>query len=84
MAKKTELEILEDLKAQQKALNEKILKIEHKQLLKIGKSAKQYQLTEWHEKSLIKAFEFLKETGEDQFKEHTDSNNTSDQHIVNE
>tara|TARA_B110000977_G_scaffold168126_1_gene217111 strand:- start:242 stop:460 length:219 start_codon:yes stop_codon:yes gene_type:complete len=67
MAKKTELEILENLKVQQKSLNEKILKLEHKQLLLIGKTAKKYQLTEWHESSLTKAFEFLKETGEEQF-----------------
>ena len=74
MAKKTELEMLEDLKAQQKVLNDRILKIEHKQLLKIGKSAKQFELTLWHEKSLIKAFEFLKETGEEQFKEKVNKN----------
>ncbi|ASG68923.1 hypothetical protein fh0823_23410 [Francisella halioticida] len=65
----TQSEQLQKLKEQQKDLEKKILRIEHNQLLKIGKSAKQYQLTEWHEKSLIKAFEFLKETGEDQFKE---------------
>ena len=67
MTKKTELEILGNLKVQQKALNEKILKLEHKQLLLIGKSAKKYQLTEWHENSLVKAFEFLQESGEEQF-----------------
>ena len=65
----TQSEQLQKLKDQQKDLEKKILRIEHKQLLKIGKSAKQYQLTEWHEHSLVKAFEFLKETGEDQFKE---------------
>ena len=69
MAKKTETQLLEDLKNQQKAINDKILKLEHKQLLKIGKSAKNYALVEWHEDSLENAFKFLKEQGEQQFKE---------------
>lgn len=68
MAKKTETQLLEDLKNQQKSLNDKILKLEHKQLLKIGKSAKNYALVEWHEDSLNNAFKFLKEQGEQQFK----------------
>ena len=69
MAKQTETQLLEDLKNQQKALNDKILKLEHKQLLKIGKSAKNYALVEWHETSLANAFKFLKEQGEQRFKE---------------
>jgi len=69
MAKKTESQLLEDLKNQQKTINDKILRIEHKQLLKIGKSAKNYALVEWHETSLENAFKFLKEQGEQQFKE---------------
>tara|TARA_B110000261_G_C12897549_1_gene283084 strand:+ start:232 stop:453 length:222 start_codon:yes stop_codon:yes gene_type:complete len=69
MAKKTETQLLEDLKNQQKSLNDKILKLEHKQLLKIGRSAKNYALVEWHETSLDNAFKFLKEQGEQQFKE---------------
>ena len=71
MAKKSEAQLLEDLKNQQKAINDKILKLEHKQLLKIGKSAKNYSLVEWHETSLENAFKFLKEQGEKQFKENT-------------
>ena len=67
MAKKTEAQLLEDLKNQQKAINDKILKLEHKQLLKIGKSAKNYALAEWNETSLENAFKFLKEQGEQQF-----------------
>jgi hypothetical protein len=69
MAKKTESQLLEDLKNQQKTINDKILKLEYKQLLKIGKSAKNYALVEWHDKSLENAFKFLKEQGEQQFKE---------------
>ena len=69
MTKKTESQILEELKIQQKSLTDRILKIEHKQLLKIGKFAKQQQLLMWDDKSLVKAFEFLKESGEDQFKQ---------------
>ena len=68
MAKKTEAQLLEDLKNQQKSINDKILKLEHKQLLKIGKSAKAHSLTEWHEDSLNNAFKFLNEKGEQQFK----------------
>ena len=71
MAKKTEAEQLEELKQKQKSLNDQILRLENKQLLKIGKSAKNYTLTEWSEKSLNNAFKFLKEQGEQQFKETT-------------
>lgn len=68
MAKKTEAQLLEDLKNQQKTINDKILKLEQKQLVKIGKSAKNFSLTEWSETSLENAFKFLKEQGEQQFK----------------
>ena len=67
MAKKTSVEQLEDLKLKQKSLNEQILKLENKQLLKIGKAAKNYSLTAWQENSLNNAFKFLKEQGEQQF-----------------
>lgn len=70
MAKKTEAEQLQELKQKQKDLNDQILRLENKQLLKIGKSAKNYTLTEWHETSLDNAFKFLKEKGEQQFKEN--------------
>ena len=69
MAKKTEIEQLEDLKNQQRVINDKILKLEYKQLLKIGKSAKDYALVEWHETSLENAFKFLKKQGEQEFRE---------------
>jgi len=69
MAKKTEAQLLEDLKNQQKTINDKILKLEQKQLLKIGKLAKTHSLTDWQDKSLENAFKFLKEQGEQQFKE---------------
>ena len=69
MAKKTEAQLLQDLKDQQKTINDKILKLEHKQLLKIGKSAKNYALVGWHDTSLENAFKFLKDQGEQQFKE---------------
>ena len=68
MAKKTDAELVIELKKQQKELSDKILRIEHKQLLRIGKSAKNYGLIEWHEDSLYKAFSFLKESGEAEFK----------------
>jgi hypothetical protein len=68
MAKKTEAEQLKELKQKQKSLNDQILRLENKQLLKIGKSAKNYTLTEWSENSLNNAFKFLKEQGEQQFK----------------
>lgn len=68
MAKKTEVEQLQELKLKQKSLNDQILKLENKQLLRIGKSAKNYTLTEWHENSLENAFKFLKEQGEHKFK----------------
>ena len=68
MTKKTDLQIVNELKQQQKDLSEKILKIEHKQLLRIGKSAKNYGLVEWHEDSIFNAFKFLKESGESEFK----------------
>lgn len=71
MAKKTEAEQLQELKLKQKSLNDQILRLENKQLLKIGKSAKNYTLTEWSENSLNNAFKFLKEQGEQQFKETT-------------
>ncbi len=71
MAKKTEAEQLQELKQKQKSLNDQILRLENKQLLKIGKSAKNYTLTEWSENSLNNAFKFLKEQGEQQFKETT-------------
>lgn len=69
MAKKTEAEQLQELKQKQKSLNDQILRLENKQLLKIGKSAKNYTLTEWSENSLNNAFKFLKEQGEQQFKD---------------
>jgi hypothetical protein len=80
MAKKTGLEILTDLKKQQKSLADKISKIEHKQLLNIGKAAKKHALTEWNDASLDKAFKFLQESGENDFiekpqPEHVDDNN---------
>jgi hypothetical protein len=68
MNKKTESHILADLKLKQKTLADKILKIEQKQLIKVGKLARQYQLTDWDDESLIKAFEFLREQSEQQFK----------------
>tara|TARA_B110000977_G_C11032037_1_gene475655 strand:+ start:155 stop:421 length:267 start_codon:yes stop_codon:yes gene_type:complete len=68
MAKKTDAQIVAELKIQQKDLSDIILKIEHKQLLKIGRSAKNYGLVEWHEDSLYNAFKFLKESGESEFK----------------
>ncbi len=69
MAKKTEAKQLQELKQKQKSLNDQILRLENKQLLKIGKSAKNYTLTEWSENSLNNAFKFLKEQGEQKFKE---------------
>ena len=71
MAKKTEAEQLHELKQKQKSLNDQILRLENKQLVKIGKSAKNYTLTEWSENSLNNAFKFLKEQGEQEFKENT-------------
>ena len=70
MTKKTDLQIVNELKQQQKDLSEKILKIEHKKLLRIGKSAKNYGLVEWHEDSIFNAFKFLKESGESEFKKN--------------
>ena len=70
MTKKTDLQIVNELKQQQKDLSEKILKIEHKQLLRIGKAAKNYGLVEWHEDSIFNAFKFLKESGESEFKKN--------------
>ena len=68
MNKKTDAQIVNELKQQQKDLSDRIVKIEHKQLLKIGKSAKNYGLIEWHEDSIFNAFKFLKESGESEFK----------------
>ena len=71
MTKKTQIQILEDLKSQQKNINDKITKLEQKQLLKVGKSAQKHSLTDWSETSLEKAFIFLKEQGEQEFSDKT-------------
>ncbi|OIN85050.1 hypothetical protein [Francisella sp. TX07-6608] len=68
MAKKSDAQLLEDYRLQQKKLAEKIVRLENKQLIRIGKSAQHYSLTQWHETSLDNAFKFLKEQGEQQFK----------------
>ncbi len=46
----------------------KIAKVKDKQLQKIGKLADKHALATWDEKVLDKAFSFIKESGQEQFK----------------
>ena len=64
----TAAEQLKKLEEQQKSLQSKISKIKEKQLQKIGKLADKHSLTTWDEKTLDSAFAFIKESGQEQFK----------------
>ena len=64
----TPSEQLIKLEEQQKSLQDKITKIKEKQLQKIGKLADKHALATWDEKVLDKAFSFIKESGQEQFK----------------
>ncbi len=65
----TPSEQLMKLEEQQKSLQAKITKIKDKQLQKIGKLADKYCLASWDEKILDKAFSFIKESGQENFKQ---------------
>jgi len=56
------------LEEQQKSLQVKIAKVKDKQLQKIGKLADKHHLATWDEKVLDKAFTFIQESGQEQFK----------------
>ena len=64
----TPSEQLMKLEKQKKSLQAKIAIIKDKQLQKIGKLADKYCLTSWDEKVLDKAFAFISESGQEQFK----------------
>jgi len=67
MAGTTTADQLKKLKEQQKSIIDKITKIKEKQLQKVGKIADKYDLTEWQEKDLEKAFAFLRSKGPSNF-----------------
>ena len=64
----TPAEQLKKLEEQQKSLQGKITKIKDKQLQKVGKLADKHALATWDEKALDKAFTFIRESGQEQFK----------------
>ena len=64
----TPSEQLIKLEEQQKYLQVKIAKVKDKQLQKIGKLADKHHLATWDEKVLDKAFAFISESGQEQFK----------------
>ena len=64
----TPSEQLMKLEEQQRSLQAKIAKIKDKQLQKIGKLADKHCLASWDDKVLDKAFAFIKESGQEQFK----------------
>jgi hypothetical protein len=64
----TPSEQLIKLEEQQKSLQAKITKVKDKQLQKIGKLADKHSLATWDEKVLDKAFAFIQESGQEQFK----------------
>ena len=64
----TPSEQLIKLEEQQKSLQVKIAKVKDKQLQKIGKLADKHALATWDEKVLDKAFTFIQESGQEQFK----------------